>query len=241
MGDVVKITVIATGFKQQEMPQRRERMLAEATLPTMRYDVPIQPRVSTQRSEVPRVEAPRVEAPRLDAARPEAPRAEALWAEPQRSEPLRAELPRSEAPRFASEPAPQPPVVPVAPVAPMPEVRVVEARDQGRAVAENARPELLPVPASVFDDDFFRYSAPVREPVREEAQVDRVEAVSPDRFREPTHLSAPMRVQQEDTRVISDALLPADTVARSPSFGGTTVDQTEPDELDIPAFLRRGK
>ena len=45
MGDEVKITVIATGFKQQEMPQRRERMLAEATLPTVRYDVPIQPRV----------------------------------------------------------------------------------------------------------------------------------------------------------------------------------------------------
>ena len=246
MGDDVKITVIATGFKQQEMPQRRERMLAEATLPTMRYDVPIQPRVLTQRVEAPRVEAvrveaPRVEAPRLDVARPEAPRAEPLRAEPQRSEHLRAELPRFEAPRFASEPAPQPPVAPVAPAAPMPEIRVVEAKDQGRAMAENARPELLPVPASVFDDDFFRYSAPVREPVREEAQVDRVEAVSPDRFREPTHHSAPMRVQQEDTRVVSDALLPADTLARGPSFGGTAVDQTEPDELDIPAFLRRGK
>src|SRR5438067_8194892 len=49
MGDEVKITVIATGFKQQEMPQRRERMLAESTLPTMRYDVPIQPRVVTPR------------------------------------------------------------------------------------------------------------------------------------------------------------------------------------------------
>src|ERR1700742_5138935 len=49
MGEHVKITVIATGFKQQEMPQRRERMLAEATLPTMRYDVPIQPRVVTPR------------------------------------------------------------------------------------------------------------------------------------------------------------------------------------------------
>src|SRR6202048_3900904 len=33
MGDEVKITVIATGFRQQEMPQRRERMLAEATPP----------------------------------------------------------------------------------------------------------------------------------------------------------------------------------------------------------------
>ena len=30
MGDEVKITVIATGFKQ-EMPERRARMLAEST------------------------------------------------------------------------------------------------------------------------------------------------------------------------------------------------------------------
>src|ERR1700734_806276 len=54
MGDDVKITVIATGFKQQQMPQRRERMLAEATLPTMRYDVPIQPRVVTPRAAAPK-------------------------------------------------------------------------------------------------------------------------------------------------------------------------------------------
>src|SRR6476620_979582 len=53
MGDEVKITVIATGFKQQEMPQRRERMLAEATLPTVRYEVPIAAsRVSTPQSTV---------------------------------------------------------------------------------------------------------------------------------------------------------------------------------------------
>src|SRR5215469_9433321 len=49
MGDEVKITMIATGFKHQEMPQRRERMLAESVLPTVRYDVPIQPRVATPR------------------------------------------------------------------------------------------------------------------------------------------------------------------------------------------------
>ena len=47
MGDEVKITVIATGFKQ-EMPQRRERMLAEATLPTVRQEVPIAPRVDVR-------------------------------------------------------------------------------------------------------------------------------------------------------------------------------------------------
>src|SRR5271155_3650061 len=44
MKDEVKITVIATGFRQDQ-PQRRERMLAEANLPTRRFDyddVPIQ-------------------------------------------------------------------------------------------------------------------------------------------------------------------------------------------------------
>ena len=41
MGDEVKITVIATGFRQEEMPLRRDRMMAEPALPTHRHDVPI--------------------------------------------------------------------------------------------------------------------------------------------------------------------------------------------------------
>jgi cell division protein FtsZ len=223
MGDEVKITVIATGFKQQEMPQRRERMLAEATLPTMRYDVPIQPRVSTQR----------------------------------------VEAPRSEPPRFASEPAPEPPAapvapvapvlplapvapvvpvasVPVAPVAPVPPVAPVLPVASVAEVKEKAPPELLPVPASVFDDDFFRHTAPARGAVDESVDFERAETALPDRFREPTRYSAPPRVQQEDTRTMPDAPLGADTLARGPSFGGPASDHSEPDELDIPAFLRRG-
>src|ERR1700744_3469778 len=46
MGDDVKITVIATGFRQ-EMPERRERMMSEGTLPTIRREPP-PPRI-TQR------------------------------------------------------------------------------------------------------------------------------------------------------------------------------------------------
>ena len=48
MGEEVKITVIATGFRQ-ESPARRERMLAGATLPTLQHDAPpprIAPRVT---------------------------------------------------------------------------------------------------------------------------------------------------------------------------------------------------
>jgi cell division protein FtsZ len=245
MGDEVKITVIATGFKQQEMPQRRERMLAEATLPTMRYDVPIQPRVLTQRTETPRVEALRAEAPRAEAPRAEAARPEAL-----RFEVAHFEAPRPEALRFASEPAPE---LPTAPVLPVPSAPVVEVKEQVKVAAEMVQPELLPVPASVFDDDFFRYSAPRRDAGDESAEVNRVEMAPPDRFRdpvrelikeptrEPTHLSTPVRVQHDDARMVTDAPLAGETLTRSASFGGTAADQTEPDELDIPAFLRRGK
>jgi cell division protein FtsZ len=223
MGDDVKITVIATGFKQQQMPQRRERMLAEATLPTMRYDVPIQPRVSTPRAEVPRAEVPRAEVPRV-----EAPRAETM----------RAEVPRAEVPRFASEPLPELPMKPVVPV--------VEAQPQAKGIPEYFEPELRPVPASVFDDDFFRHTLPPEEDVDVVVEAPRVmevrrrESEMPERFREPTHHSAPLRVQQEDVRIVADAAHVGDAVVRGSSFGGAA-DQAEPDELDIPAFLRRGK
>ncbi|HEU5342200.1 cell division protein FtsZ [Edaphobacter sp.] len=171
MGDEVKITVIATGFKQQEMPERRERMLAEATLPTMRYEVPIQPRVTNARAA---------------------------------------------APRFASES--EPPVT-LPPMAPM-----------------EAAAELLPVPASVFDDDFFRTSAHGVEigafdTMEEAAQV-----------REQTHYAAPARVQIEETWGAATEELVAEVSVRAPSYGGAVaqVGRVEPDELDIPAFLRRG-
>jgi cell division protein FtsZ len=182
MGDEVKITVIATGFKQQEMPQRRERMLAESTLPTMRYDVPIQPRVTTRPS-----------------------------------------------PRFASEPEVEPVSSPV-----------VEAKEKKSASnGHGAPPELLPVKASVFDDDFFRASSSRGETAPEEGGL-------PERFREPhmsTHLSASGRVQEQEMHSVTEEVFPVEASVRAPFGGGaaaTGVDHVEPDELDIPAFLRRG-
>jgi cell division protein FtsZ len=71
-------------------------------------------------------------------------------------------------------------------------------------------------------------------------EVRRRESEMPERFREPTHHSAPLRVQQEDVRFVADAAHVGDAVVRGSSFGGAA-DQAEPDELDIPAFLRRGK
>jgi cell division protein FtsZ len=185
MGDEVKITVIATGFKHQEMPQRRERMLSEATLPTMRYDVPIQPRVVSSRPA---------------------------------------------ASRFASEMEPEAgfghdgnhvegPTAMVEPV---------------------AQPELIPVPASVFDDDFFRAASPRVEPP---AEIDRRENGFPQGARESTHFSSAVRVQHEDIHGIAEEVAVGDGLIRGQATGGSAVAATnaaEPDELDIPAFLRRG-
>jgi cell division protein FtsZ len=176
MGDEVKITVIATGFKQQEMPQRRERMLAEATLPTMRYDVPIAPRVTNTRTA---------------------------------------------APRFASEAVPEP-------VAPVIEVKESAPVVGTRAVEVKTSPELVPVAASVFDDDFFKSHA---------SREEEIETTMPERYREPAHIGVAAHVHQEDIR---SAVEPS---GRAPAFGGpvaVATDHTEPDELDIPAFLRRG-
>ncbi|NYF90587.1 cell division protein FtsZ [Tunturiibacter empetritectus] len=189
MGDEVKITVIATGFKQQEMPQRRERMLAEATLPTMRYDVPIQPRVVSAR-------------------------------------PMGT--------RFASEIEPAKEAV-------RPVHETSERREPVVKMEADAPAELVPVPASVFDDDFFR--APRVPGVRGDraAEVDRVEAGPVERARD-THFSAPMRVQQKDVRSVTGEA--GDSSVRVPAFGSAAAvaaaDPAEPDELDIPAFLRRG-
>ncbi len=165
MGDEVKITVIATGFKQQEMPQRRERMLAEATLPTVRYDVPIQPRVTPRPS-----------------------------------------------PRFASET----------------EVEPTSARKEKSVTPGTGEPpELIPVKASVFDDEFFQSSTRTEIVFEEEA----------------THFSGSSHVQREEFFSVTEEVSPGETSVRVPSYGGSTpvvADHAEPDELDIPAFLRRG-
>ncbi len=179
MGDEVKITVIATGFRQQEMPQRRERMLAEATLPTMRYDVPIQPRVSSSRAATRFASESTFEA--APAFRPE---------------------------ESSSEPCN--------------EVQL----SAGRA---GAPPELIPVPASVFDDDFFQGSGH-----GEEADSDGTS----ERTREIGHFSVSARVQPpENVRVVMAE--PGEAVVRGTSFDAVAAT-AESDELDIPAFLRRG-
>jgi cell division protein FtsZ len=185
MGEDVKITVIATGFKQQEMPARRERMLAEATLPTVRYEMPAESRIPVSRP-----------APRF------------LSEDMERTEPAPA-VPQHRA------------------AEPEAESRLTEPVEHSAAAAN---PELVPVPASVFDDDFFRTSpqrmvtsAGMEQPVRVETGIH----------------GATYAAAQENPPSSNPG---QDTGVRSPFAAATVIqpDSSEPDELDIPAFLRRG-
>ena len=155
MGDQVKITVIATGFRH-EMPERRARMLAESTLMTADEEVPIRGRGYSGRDATPR-----------------------FASEIQEAQQARAHH-SVEAAQHASFPmtecVAQTAICAVAAPTPAPEAdagetgesmnwsyetdgdRAPEAEFDGGQAQTNlpCEPELVPVAASVFDDEFFR-------------------------------------------------------------------------------------
>jgi cell division protein FtsZ len=103
------------------------------------------------------------------------------------------------------------------------------------------------VPASVFDDDFFK--TPV--PRFTDAPIGRAEAavhVSAPEPRVPRHYSGVTDVQPAEVRSValppvSESQAPMEQLVRAGSFAapaGVETERAEPDELDIPAFLRRG-
>jgi cell division protein FtsZ len=195
MGDEVKITVIATGFRE-EMPQRRERMMAEATLPTSRRDPPPPPRIT------PRPATPRFASEEADAA-----------AAPPANDDAALEVEDfNDDPRIFHYDDPEEPAI----EEPLPVVR--SESEVARPDTRSGQPELRAVPASVFDDDFFR------RPVDKGMQENR-----PD-------LSSTHGVQHEsDWRTRTPE-------ARVPTFSGYAAPvepEATTDELDIPAFLRR--
>jgi cell division protein FtsZ len=192
MGDEVKITVIATGFKQ-DMPERRARMLAESTMPGADYEVPI-------RSQGARGNARSAE-PVARFASEEREMQQMYPAEPQqqispgRMEALAAAVRELDAQLELDaddEVAPE-----------------MTAEEVAASSIAHGEPELLPVPASVFDDAFFRA--------------------------QPEHLTSAVR--EPEMSMTTDTRIYAGTV------GTVTAARTEvedSDELDIPAFLRRG-
>jgi len=184
LGDEVKITVIATGFKQ-DMPERRARMLAESTMPGADFEVPIRARGASRTAEpVARFASEEREMMQAQATQPQqiAPgRVEALAAAVRELD-AQLELDDEVAPEMSAEEA-----------ATAGEMKVSE-------------PELLPVPASVFDDDFFRSEAAVEPPM-------------------------PVRREPE---------VPVITEQRVYAGAAVSADAPDADELDIPAFLRKG-
>jgi cell division protein FtsZ len=159
MGDEVKITVIATGFKQ-EMPERRARMLQEATMPAD-YEVPIRGRSIGRGAEAPAMFASEEREMRQE-WRQRPLEAEARPAAETRIAP---ELDREVAMERAAEAKDaQYEVEADSDTAPEDEFAAARAEDgdAGDSFAEEGQrerdPELVPVAASVFDDDFFRRS-----------------------------------------------------------------------------------
>ncbi len=211
MGDEVKITVIATGFKQQGEPgARRERMLAESTLPTARYDVPIAPRIMTPRAQYPEVASvvPIVATP--------------ITAVPITAAPIVVHVEEAH-----QDPTPE----------------VVEHK-LSEPPPPIARQELIPVPRSVFDDDFFRASTHRQDLSRreEEPRAEAADTRMPSARGFDSPEPRPLRVQfQESPRPFEE---PTEYGVSEPTvrFTGTPgPEPSESDELDIPAFLRRGQ
>jgi cell division protein FtsZ len=248
MGDEVKITVIATGFRDQQSHPRRERMLAESTLPTARFDapppraeVPIAPRITTPRIPLDEtvqaeplaaapihtepiappifVAAPEPEPMQQSAPEPTHVFTETVSVEPAATEPVVSEPVVSEP--VVPEPATSQPIFPEQPDRVFPFAR---HDDWTLTPVETAPPELVPVPRSVFDDDFFR-SGRISQP-QPESRLPSARG-----FDSPDPRLTPEPEPQQHFATTEPAL-------RMPTFS-THVEHQEADELDIPAFLRR--
>jgi cell division protein FtsZ len=214
MGDEVKITVIATGFKQ-DMPERRARVLAESMMPGADYQVPIRGRGQREADAAPmfaseerelrpvptqrEVEAAQqISLPRSEAVAPATETVEvesASWSEEYESDSnatAEAEFDQ-EYEAEADESS-------------------MEAEAASELMGSRHEPELVPVAASVFDDDFFRTANARRESQLSSAAMEA----------EPVNVGVPA----QEARMFAGA-------------AASHVEQTDSDELDIPAFLRR--
>jgi cell division protein FtsZ len=271
MGDEVKITVIATGFRQ-EMPDRRARMLAESTLLSCDDEVPIRGRgYASHRDEAAPRFASEVREDQQRRAVETHPTteagtgfiAEAVSSAPVSVTPFEPEAGASDFMGSAvSVQAADANAMGWSYEADDDVAPEVEAESQGeievsryvadeiaeeelprdeeaesqfaptRQSTERSRgPELIPVPASVFDDEFFRSSnrsEPVEEPRAE--------------VREPEMRG--VRYSNVQPSVEAQPATPhdAEPVHAARLFAGANASPVQPvenDELDIPAFLRR--
>jgi cell division protein FtsZ len=281
MGDDVKITVIATGFRE-EMPQRRERMLQGAALPASRVEPvapPPPPRIAQRPAATP---APAPFASEIYAAAEERPEPVQEKPAPRKKsrESVMSVVPEREP--VAVQPPPPPPPAP-APAArveeplrttPAEPLRITPPMEPRAAASEPLRvtpseplrvaneplritpprepepermhgayvpsasaepkPELVPVPASVFDDDFFRKS---NEELRPAPEPRSWETSRETRDNSETENSG----EQESIGLPQKTHWPAAKVPSFAGYAGGGSSSSEEDELDIPAFLRRSR
>jgi len=250
MGDEVKITVIATGFRQ-EMPERRARMLAESTLMSSDVEVPIRGRGFSGRNAdaAPRFASELQEAWQSGTTEPDeiapqtsvmTPTFEAVaqststtastttaWSyEPDNGATLESD--------FAAEPEFDAETDALACAA----SQLVEEQEEqpqfDSSSASHLEPELVPVAASVFDDDFFR-SPRVRLQSELKDEADGYGAQAREySFNGSTHRTG--------SQPASSEYVSAESVREPHLFAGANASHEGPaesDELDIPAFLRR--
>ena len=119
-------------------------------------------------------------------------------------------------------------------------------RTQGESVArpvEEARsretsPPLIPSKKSVFDDDFFRGRP--REAVQHEERAAAEPAAMNARVWESRDYSSQRNVQHDAVRAEVFHVHAAEDPSRVPNAASAEGTSGDPDELDIPAFLRRG-
>ncbi len=264
MGDDVKITVIATGFRE-ELPQRRERMLQGTALPASRVEAapPPPPRITQRPAATPAPppapfaseiyaaeenERPAVQekpAPRKKgresvmsvvperepvAVQPPPPAPSACAEEPLRVTPAESPHARSSEPLRVTPPEPvrvaNEPLRITPPREPEPE------RMHGAYVpsaSAEPKPELVPVPASVFDDDFFRKSNDELRPGQEQRSWE-TSRETRDSGETETNPAQPEKTHWPEAKVPSFA-----------GYAGGGSSSSEEDELDIPAFLRRSR
>jgi cell division protein FtsZ len=251
MGDEVKITVIATGFKQ-DMPDRRARMLAESTLSGADYQVPIRGRsLSGRGADGPALFASEerevrqaMPARQFEATQPLVQAAPMAVARTEAVEEAAVQTPEAgqdgslQASRISVRPAEMDDEVgwsddaeadDALPELEFAEELEAEAGESSEAeeeideedeeakpqFARRTEPELVPVSASVFDDDFFRAS-PARGAV--------MSAGGPSGGSVGLREVSPVAEPAQDVRMFAGANAHAET-----------------DELDIPAFLRRSR
>jgi cell division protein FtsZ len=235
MGNELKLTVIATGFRE-EKPARRERMLADATLPTA-HQTPFREAVTE----------PKIVVPPAVSAQPAARFASEVAAE-QTARPVVTTSPIVSTPvttapvetssyyEAARQQARQ--AVPVERVQRdewKPETDVWAPEVVNHLPEPEPEPESMPMRHSVFDDDFFR--EPKEPPPAAVAHVPEPTPIALPVL-EPVHVAEPEHVPIAASEA-EPTLWPE---ARIPSFAGYAGDSEyseETDELDIPAFLRK--